>query len=305
MPRVRFMTNQRIVAYLFLCLTVIIWGFSFLSTKVCLREIPPLTLGLYRFIVATIILFTMARMLHMPLTVARADWRSMIGAGLVGVTLYFLLENTGLLYVSASEGAIIVGTIPVWTLLTEVWILRRPLYWRQVAGIVLAVAGVVLVVPKDAQSFQLSGSLKGYLLMLATAFSWVLYCFLTKPLNARYSRLTIVFHQAFWGMLGFVPLILLWERDGIHVLTDHLVIANVAYLGIFCSALAYYFYVVALDKLGVTISAIFINLCPVVTVIGGYLWLGDRLSAWQLFGGSMVVMSVYLTSAGTMEDHEA
>ena len=70
------------------------------------------------------------------------------------------------------------------------------------------------------------------------------------------------------------------------------------YLGIFCSALGYYFYAYGLDVLGVTVCSVFLNLIPVVTVISGFFLFNERLSASTLAGGAVVIAGVYIATLG-------
>jgi drug/metabolite transporter (DMT)-like permease len=141
-------------------------------------------------------------------------------------------------------------------------------------------------------SFSISGNILGYLYMAGAALSWVIYCFLTRPLFARCSRIHIVFWQSVFGFLGFLPFAALeyrnWDRPDLSVLI-HLV-----FLGICCSALGYWYYARSLEVLGVSVSSIFINFIPVVTVIAGFFLLGDRLSPLQWTGAVLVLSGVYL-----------
>jgi drug/metabolite transporter (DMT)-like permease len=146
-------------------------------------------------------------------------------------------------------------------------------------------------------SFALSGSLRGYAYMGGAALSWVAYCFLTRPLFARCSRIYIVFWQSVFGAAGFLPFAIAeypqWGRPDLPVLL-HLV-----FLGLCCSALGYWFYARSLEVLGVAVSSVFINFIPVVTVIAGFFMLGERLTALQWLGAALVVSGVYLTMGKT------
>jgi drug/metabolite transporter (DMT)-like permease len=137
-----------------------------------------------------------------------------------------------------------------------------------------------------------SGSLLGYICMGGAALSWVAYSFLTRPLFARRSRLYIVFWQTLFGFLGFLPFAVIeypqWGRPDLPVLL-HLV-----FLGICCSALGYWFYALSLEVLGISVSSIFINFIPVITVIAGFFLLGERLSPVQWGGAALVLSGVYL-----------
>ncbi|TFG84632.1 MAG: EamA family transporter, partial [Spirochaetales bacterium] len=164
-------------AVLFATLTAFIWGFSFLSIKVTVQVIPPMSLGLARFVVASLLLFMFFIIRRkMPRLVAR-DIPLMAGAGLVGVTLYFLGENNGILRLSASESSIIVGIIPVLTVLADRIFSGTRLSIPQSAGVILSALGVGLMV---IESLRISPEPLGYLFMGIAALSWVAYAFMTK-----------------------------------------------------------------------------------------------------------------------------
>jgi drug/metabolite transporter (DMT)-like permease len=295
------------LASIILC--VLFWGFSFVSIKAAVAVFPPMTLGAVRFALALILLAIIKRRLVPDEKPALRDLPCLLGSGLIGVTLYFFCENNGVALVSVSEASIIVGSIPVLAMTAE-WIrdliLRRREQGsrgrrtRRWLGALLSAAGVVLTagfsIGGNAGSgtigLRFSGSIPGCLYMTGAAVSWVLYCFLTEPLFARHSRIFIVFWQNFFGFLGFLPFALLeyprWGRPDLPVLL------HTAFLGICCSALAYYLYVRSLDILGVGLSSIFINLIPVVTVTAGFFLLGDRLSPVQWAGAVLAIWGVYL-----------
>jgi drug/metabolite transporter (DMT)-like permease len=103
-----------------------------------------------------------------------------------------------------------------------------------------------------------------------------------------------VTYQTIFGTLCLVPFSLLEMGNWQPVSTT--VLLNVAFLGVFCSALGYYLYVYALKSLGIGVVSLFINLIPVVTVISSYFILGETVSAAQMAGGGLIVISVYLAS---------
>ncbi len=271
--------------------TAFIWGLSFLSIKTAMTVIPPISLGLIRFVIACLILLAIfAAKRRMP-ALAMRDLPLMAGTGLLGVTLYFIGENNGVKLLSASEASIIVGTIPVLTMLAERVFTRSRLTTGQYAGAGLSAVGVSLIV---VESLRLSPAPLGYLYMTLAALSWVGYAFMTRPLLVKYESLEVTFWQSLFGAVGFVPFALL-ERVEWAALTPVIVI-NVLYLGVFCSAIGYLFYVASLKVLGAGVSSVFINLIPVVSVAASFLILGERLSPVQLAGGAVAVGGVYLAS---------
>jgi drug/metabolite transporter (DMT)-like permease len=292
-------TKRKALAAVIAC--VLFWGFSFISIKIAVAVFPPMTLGALRFAMALVFLFFIKRKYAPREKLMREDVLLLAGAGLVGVTLYFFFENNGVSLVPASEASIIIGAIPVITIIAEgagkilfrsktaLEITARP---RKIilsaAGALLSFAGVALVA---GISFALSGTVKGYVYMAGACVSWVSYCFLTRPLFARHSRIYIVFWQSVAGFIGFLPFVFFETSGGAPGLY---VWAHVIFLGVFCSALGYWFYAMALQVLGVAVASMFINFVPVISAIGGFFVLGERLAPLQWFGAFLVLAGVSL-----------
>jgi drug/metabolite transporter (DMT)-like permease len=271
--------------------TAFIWGLSFLSIKVAVDVVPPMSLGLVRFVIASsLMLLYFAARRSLP-RLALRDLPLMAGSGLIGVTLYFAGENNGIMLLSASESAIIVGTIPVLTVLADRLILRGRLGKLQYAGATLSAAGVTLMV---VESLKISAQPLGYLYMAIAAFSWVAYAFATRPLLATYKQTEVTFWQSLFGAAGFLPFALFETMDWARL--TPVIVLNVLYLAVFCSALGYLFYIISMDVLGAGVASVFINLIPVVSVVASFFILGERLSPLQLGGAAVAVAGVYLTT---------
>jgi len=304
---------------------VLFWGFSFISIKIAVTVFPPMTLGALRFALAVVILFFVKRKIAPEEKIEKKDIPLLAGAGITGVTLYFFFENNGVALIPASEASIFVGSIPVITMISEaVWgkisiehkkelkkeklesdkatttnERQQSLFLKTILpgiGALISLAGVALVA---GVSLALSGTALGYVYMTGACISWVAYCLLTRPLFASHSRIFIVFWQSLAGFIGFLPFTFVeasWQMPGLEV-WGHLL-----FLGLFCSALGYWFYAMALEDLGVTKATIFINFIPVISAIGAFFVLGERLKPLQWFGAVLVLTGVYLTMLAPGKD---
>jgi drug/metabolite transporter (DMT)-like permease len=298
--------SERRTALFAIVVTVLFWGLSFISTKVAVSVLPPMSLGAARFALAVLFLTFVKHRIAPDEKLDLRDLPYLAGAGLIGVTAYFYFENTGILFVSASEASIIIAAIPVISMVVErftdsikskmkahgdVRPVAPAISLRRWAGAALSMIGVWLVA---GATVTVSGSAKGYLYMFGAAVSWVAYCFLTRPLFAGRSRIYIVYWQSIFGFLGFLPFAVLevprWGR------LDLAVVLHVAYLGVCCSALGYWFYARALQILGVATATVFVNLIPVIAVAAGYVFLGDRLAPVQWAGAAAVLAGVYFAT---------
>ena len=278
---------------------VLFWGFSFISIKVTVAVFPPMSLGMLRFAIALVFLFFIKRKLAPEEKLRRKDIPLLFGAGVCGVTLYFFCENNGVALVTASEASIAIGAIPVLIMIAD-WLSGKimknthndfpRLGPRQWIAAFISVAGVWLVA---GVSFALSGSALGYIYMAGAALSWTAYSLLTRPLFSRCSRIYIVFWQSLAGFICFIPFsIMEFSRWG---KPEMPVIFHLVFLGICCSALGYWFYSRSLKVLGMSVSAVFINLIPLITVIFGFFVMHDRLTLLQWLGAALVIGGVYLS----------
>lgn len=297
--------KQKALAAIIAC--VFIWGFSFISTKITVAVFPPMTLGMFRFAIAIVFLYFIKLKLAPKEKLRVKDIPLLFTAGLTGVTLYFFFENNGVFLVSASEASIAISSIPALIMITS-WLAAKITYSgqkrmahndegqefprtnaRQWIGCFISIAGVWLTA---GVSFAISGSIRGYIYMSGAALSWVAYSFLTRYLFNNCSRIYIVFWQSVIGFLCFIPFSVTefksWGSADIEV------VIHLLFLGIFCSAVGYWCYVRALENLGVSVCAIFINLIPVVTVISGFFMLGERLTVLQWLGAALVISGVYM-----------
>ena len=272
-------------------LVAVLWGISFLSIKVAVVVLPPMTLASARFILACAVLPLVAMIAKEDLRIALRDVPVLVLGGILGVTLYFYFENNGILLLTASESSILVGTIPVVSVISERIFLGTRLPFRVYAGSILSFAGVALIVMHHSNA---PSSLLGYLYMTGAVAVWVAYTFATRKVSLRYGRLSVTFWQSLFGLIGCLPFALLespaWRAP------STVVILNVLYLGLICSAAGYWLYVATIDHLGIGKASVFINLIPVVAVIAAFFILGDRLGWLQLIGGSVTLTGVYLAT---------
>jgi len=303
--------NKRHKAIAVISTCVFFWGFSFVSTKIAVAVFPPMTLAALRFAIALVFLFFLKRKYAGEEKIEKKDIPLLAGAGLTGVTLYFSFENKGVMLIPASEASFITAAIPILILISERVEEKILLMWKKKLkngientdstrnyflykilipgiGALVSLTGVALVA---GVSLAFSGNASGYLFMVGACFSWVLYCFLTRPLFARHSRIFIVFWQTLIGFLGFLPFTFFeaqWQMPGFNVWV------HVLFLGICCSALGYSFYAQALQTLGAGTSSLFLNFVPVISAIGGFFILGERLQPLQLLGAFLVLAGVFL-----------
>lgn len=289
------MPHPRILGIMALLFTMVLWGLSFISIKISVAVIPPMTLALLRFSIASILLYGVLRYKEPTTRLAKKDMPLMAIAGIIGVTAYFFFENNGVKLTTASAASLIIATIPILTIVGDCLVFKTKLTMVKIVAVLLSIGGIILIMHSSLT--DIAGSMTGNLFMIGAAFSWVIYSLATRPLNERYSQLAVVTYQTLFGTATLLPFALLeagqWQP------ISGTVLLHVAYLGIFCSAIGYYLYVYALDILGISSVSLFINLIPVVAVAGGFFLLHETITGLQLIGGTIILASVWIATYAT------
>lgn len=272
-------------------LTVLIWGTTFVSTKVLLTAFRPIEILLFRFVLGCLALW-----LVYPRPLRGVSLRQELyfaGAGLTGVCLYYLMENIALTYTTASNVGVIVSVNPCFIAILSMCLFReeRP-RTSFFLGFALAMAGICLV------SFSGNGmSLDpvGDLLALLAAVSWAVYSILLKQIGGfGFPTLQVTRRVFFYGILWMLPAVLaLGFSPDWNGLLRPAMLGNFLYLGFGASALCFVTWGIAVETLGPVKTSIYIYLVPVITIAASALILGETLTP-------MSVLGIFLTLAGLM-----
>jgi drug/metabolite transporter (DMT)-like permease len=268
---------------------VLLWGVSFPVSRVAVREIAPVALATVRFALATAILWPLAR--RRGLRLEPADRLAMLGIGLLGATLYFVFENYGLLLTTASHASLIVATVPLGSAAVEAFQRRRLPRPLALAGMAVAVAGVVVIVRPDGAGWL---SVLGDLLVLGAMISWVAYTFLARRMMARYPALLVTARIMAVGTATLLPLAIAEAFFLPPRLPSAGAVGAVVYLGLLCSAAAYLMWNVAFPALGVSVANNLLNLIPLVSVLTAVAALGEPFTAGIAVGGALILAGVFV-----------
>ncbi len=270
--------------------TVIFWGYSFVSTKIILRELPPVTIAFFRQIIAATILVILLCIKKWFVKMPLKDILLLSASSLFGIVLYFLFENIGLKYTTASNASIIVAAVPIFTLVTESLFYKFKITARVTVCVFVSIIGVFLVIFEQGSLDFSNNSLIGNLLMLGAMIVWVIYTIICKSFSEKYRGIVVTTYQMIAASILFIPFIVneIPQWNGLSAYS----MVNLLYLGLFCSALAYYLYSFAVKNLGATVSSLFLNLIPVVSIIGGVLILKESVSFFQIGGMLLIMLSL-------------
>ncbi len=284
-------------AILYTVLVMFIWGSSFTVTKLVVADLPPFWFAFLRHAVASVILLGMLFFRKkQPAGADRPPIGSLLWLGLTGVTIYYLFLNLSMRYTSASTGALLQGFIPVVIAVMAAVFLKEALNKKQVAGILISVAGVFVIGFLQPPSTGEKDPLFGNLLVIGCIIAWSVYTILSKKV-AGYDPTLVTAYITVSGTLFLIPAVI--AESFYHPLTMPSLQnwLSILYLGMFASAFAYVLYNHSLQFLSAAQVGTFLNLDPVIGAVIAIIFLHEKISWLQVGGCLLVVIGIWLNSA--------
>ncbi|SDL18791.1 Threonine/homoserine efflux transporter RhtA [Franzmannia pantelleriensis] len=264
-----------------------------------LAGLPPFTISLGRVFIALLIMLPLGwHQARRGWPLFREHWRPLVGLALTGVAFFNALIYAALNFTSATNVAILESMIPVVTLLFSVALLGERFRVVQWLGVALSLAGAVTVITAGQQGPALAGGINpGDAIMLLAVLVWVGYSLLVKTHMARFPRYGGLLVMLVIANLALAPIALFeGAAQQLPQLSGNQLL-GLAYLGIFPSVVALLLYNSALADIGPTRAAIYLNLLPVFTMLGAWLWLDEQIVALQVLASAVVIVGVWLTIA--------
>lgn len=271
---------------------VVVWGVSFVNTKVLLdHDLTPTEIFVYRFVVAYVGMLGLSRF---RLTVR--PWRDelkMMLLGLLSGTAYFILENTALKLTLVSDVAILTSLNSLITTLLAAIILKEECFtWVKLAGSIIAFGGVGLLTFYNG--FVWGDGLLGDILAMLAAVAWAVYTIILKRIYQHYSMVEITRKTFFYGLIGAIPFMMLQPATPLSGLTEPVVLSNLLYLSLICSMLAFFVWGRVTVEIGAISSANYLYLSPVVSVIAAWFIYDERIGTVGLVGCVLVILGIIL-----------
>ncbi|WP_033124868.1 DMT family transporter [Eubacterium sp. ER2] len=290
------MENKASRGHLAALLTILIWGTTFISTKVLLVDFQPVEILFFRFVLGLLALLIVC-----PRRMTGTTLRQEIvfgAAGLCGVCLYYLMENIALTYTMASNVGVIISAAPFFTAILSHLLLKKEekLGAAFFVGFLIAMAGIALI-SFNGSALQLNPT--GDLLALLAAFLWACYSILTRRISGYgYNTILTTRRIFFYGILFMVPALFLFDfRLELDRFANPVYLWNILFLGLGASALCFVTWNFAVRLLGAVKTSVYIYLVPVITVAASVVILREPFT-WMTGAGTVLTLAGLLLSEG-------
>ena len=265
---------------MFLAVTSLGWGFNWPVTKYLVGELPPLTLRGGTGVIGAVLLALLAVARGQSLKVAPGLWPRLMLAALLNVTVWMALMGIALLFLPASEAALIAYTMPVWAAMLAWPVLgERPTVLRAIA-LLMAFAGLASILGGNGITASVA-KLPGIAMALTGAVAFALGTVLAKKYPLTLPPLTAAAWQIGLGCLPVVVIGLFAETTRLGVL-DAFGWWLIVYMVLIQFCLAYVCWFAALARLPASVAAIGTMAVPVIGVAVSALALHEPLGVGQI-----------------------
>ena len=283
------MANSKEKGHLAALVTILIWGTTFISTKVLLVDFQPIEILFFRFLMGLLALLLVYPR-RLKGTTIKQEF-VFAAAGFCGVCLYYLLENIALTYTTASNVGVIISVAPFFTAILSHLFLQQDEKLRAnfFVGFLIAMLGIGFI-SFPGTSWQLNPI--GDLLALLAAFLWACYSILTRKIGGYgYHTIMTTRRVFFYGILWMIPALFLFDfRWELSRFVNPVYLLNLLFLGLGASALCFVTWNFAVKILGAVQTSVYIYLVPVITVAASVLILHEPFT-WRTGMGTVLTLA--------------
>lgn len=290
------MKSQNKVGHLCALFTIIIWGTTFISTKILLVDFSPIEILFFRFVMGLLALLVIYP--HRLKGTTKKQEITFVAAGFCGICLYYLLENIALTYTMASNVGVIISVAPFFTAIMSHLFLKEDgkLSANFFIGFVVAMIGIFLI---SFNGSKLELNPIGDLLSLLAAFVWACYSILTKKISGYGYNTVLTTRRVFaYGILFMIPALFVFDfRLDLLRFAKPTYLFNIIFLGLGASAMCFVSWNLAVKILGAVKTSVYIYMVPVITVITSVLVLHEAITLLSVIGTFLTLAGLFLSES--------
>ena len=287
-------------AYAMILATVTIWGGSFASTKYALAQAEPMVILWLRLAIAMPVLFAgilWERSIRLP---SKNEAVALFLMGFQGIFFHQAIQSYAMKTAGAANANWMMIATPALVAILGRIFLKEKISGRGICGMILAAAGVALVIGRGTVATANSGGFGsiGDLIILLSVLNWAVFLIVSRRvLTKDLSPAFVIFWEMLFALIAATPFAIITGSD-FSVIPSFTTgtWAALIFLGAFSSALAYIFWFKALSIFTVAKVAVFQFLQPIAGVVISYFLVGERFTPWLFIGGTMILCGVWLVN---------
>lgn len=278
-------------------LVALMWGFNFVAVKILYRELSAVPAAIVRSVLMTVLLAGACVATKVSLRIPKEIALRVHLQGLLSMGVYMYLFMKGMETTGAAEGAICLGTGPLFTLLLAILFKQEKFSWLVLGGTIVAFVGVAIVILTSPDAQPGGNGLMGPALLVLAAAVWASGTVVSRPLLAHINPLAMA---TFAMPAGTLFLLLTGWNDAIKVSWSGLSLTAwgmLLYFSLFAGFLGFWFFYKGVEQVGAAGAMLYQYFVAPLAAIFGFLVLHRGLSAVQFLGMAVLLTGVWLASS--------
>ena len=285
--------NQKIKAYICTSFSILMWGITFISTKILLNDFSPIEILFTRFLLGLILL-----MIIYPKNnkiYSKKEELLFALTGLSGVTLYYLFENIALNYSLASNVGILVAIGPLFTGIFAAVFLKEKLKPNFFIGFIFAIIGIAIITFNG--KFVLKINPIGDMFALLAAVMWGIYSVLVKIMgDLGHRSITITKKTFIYGIIFMLPMMFLMKFNvSINDYLKPINLINFIFLSFVACTLCFITWAYSTRILGAVKNNTYIYIIPIITLISSKIVLNENITIFAVIGVALILLGVIIS----------
>ncbi|HEX3014200.1 MAG TPA: DMT family transporter [Methanobacterium sp.] len=284
--------NSTLMVITGLILTNIFWGASGVAVKIAQLQLGTLEIVAIRFIAAMplLIIATVLWKGWEALKIDKKDLPYIAILAFMGIPLEFLLQVTSLAYTTATCFTLIFSLSPFFIIFASSILIKEKITKHKAIGALIGFIGVAFIITNG--NLAVPTNLLGDSIAIMANIVWALYTVLGKPINEKYSALTVLNYTFIFGALELLPFYLISPGLSPAAFTGSTWISMI-FLTVFCSLIAFLLYNYGTEKLPASIAGMFIYVQPLSGVALAALVLGESITVYTILGTFLIIYGIY------------
>lgn len=282
--------------YFYMILAALMWGGSFVGTKVALESISPLTLIFARYVIGGVVTIVFSIFVKYQ-KIERKDLKWLILLCIFEPGLYFLFETYGIRETDPTVAALIIALIPVFVLIIAAAFGIERITLKKVVGVIMSIAGVSIIsLFENSSSGSIQSTIKGIILVFMATITASSFTVLLSRLAKKYDSFTLASFQIVFTIVFYLPLSLYENYPFTSLNWSLRSIWALLYLGVFPTFFAYFLYAKGLSKIEGSVASLFTNLIPIFTAIFSAIVLKTTPTIYTYVGGVLIIGGVTIVT---------
>ena len=277
-----------------LIMVAILWGMNYVIVKVSLKEMNPLLFNTLRFVIGAIVCWIILLVKETNYKITKKEMLNMVILGIGIHSINQLAFIYGVAKTTAGTASIILASTPVWVAVIARIIGIEKTTLKMWSGIGISFLGAILVVGNQGLSANISQvGLQGNILIVIATIFWSIYTITVRILTQKLSIIKVTTYSLTFAAIFFISIT---SKEIINTNWDQFSVEawlGVIYSGVFVFGISYILWNYVVKEVGATRASIYTNLPPFVSILLGWIFLGEKINFVQICGGFFILIGLY------------